>query len=61
MNIVYFLFIMNKMNKITHVELSKNNANLDFKESNTTESFKYYKKLLEERKERERFKRHKYF
>jgi hypothetical protein len=52
---------MNKMNKITHVELSKNNANLDFKESNTTESFKYYKKLLEERKERERFKRHKYF
>lgn len=39
--------------------LSKTNANLDFKESNTSVSFKYYKKILEERKERERQNRHK--
>jgi hypothetical protein len=47
------------MNHVNHVILSKNNANLDFKDTNTTESFKYYKKILEERKIRERQKRHK--
>jgi len=59
MNIIYFLFFMNRMNHVTHVILSKNNANLDFKDSNTTESFKYYKKILEARKLREQQKRHK--
>ena len=60
MNILYFLFFMSPINHKYETILSKNNANLDFKESNTTISFKYYKKLLEERKERERQKRHKY-
>ena len=50
---------MNSMNHKYTTILSKNNANLDFKDSNTTVSFKYYKKILEERKERERQKRHK--
>jgi len=59
MNIIYFLFFMSRMNHKSHIILSKNNADLDFKDSNTTESFKYYKKLLEERKLRERQKRHK--
>ena len=59
MNIIYFLFFMNSMNHKYTTILSKNNANLDFKDSNTTVSFKYYKKILEERKERERQKRHK--
>jgi len=57
MNIIYFLFFMNRMNHVNHVILSKNNANLDFDDRNTTIQFNYYKKLLEERKEREkRFK-----
>ena len=54
MNIIYFLFFMNKMNIVKHTYLCKNNANLDFDDRNTTVRFNYYKKLLEERKERER-------
>lgn len=54
MNILYFLFIMNKVNYIKHTDLCKNNANLDFDDRNSTNQFIYYKKLLEERKERER-------
>jgi hypothetical protein len=45
---------MNRMNHVNHVILSKNNANLDFDDRNTTARFIYYKKLLEERKEIER-------
>ena len=45
---------MSRMNHVNHVILSKNNANLDFDDRNTTSQFIYYKKLLEERKERER-------
>lgn len=59
MNILYFLFFISPLNHKYDIFLSKNNANLDFKESNTSISFKYYKKILEERKERERLKRHK--
>ena len=66
MNILYFLFFMNKINYIKHTELhyknskfGKNNANLDFKDNETSVSFKYYKKILEERKEKERQNRHK--
>jgi len=47
------------MNRMNHVKIYNHNANLDFKDTNTTESFKYYKKILEERKLRERQKRHK--
>ena len=50
---------MSRMNHKKYIELSNNNANLDFKDANITESFKYYKKILEERKYRERQKRHK--
>lgn len=57
MNILYFLFIMNKINYLKHAEIKyKNNANLDFKDNETSVSFKYYKKILEERKERKRHK-----
>lgn len=65
MNLIYFLFFISPLNHKYDIFLSKNskfgknNANLDFKESNTTISFKYYKKILEERKERERLKIHK--
>jgi len=63
MNILYFLFIINKINYLKHAEIKyknskfgKNNANLDFKDNETSVSFKYYKKILEERKERKRHK-----
>jgi hypothetical protein len=57
MNILYFLFFINRLNYIKHTEiLYKNNANLDFKDNETSVSFKYYKKILEERKERKRHK-----
>jgi hypothetical protein len=52
MNIIYFLFVMNQLH-IKHTYLYKNNANLDFEDHNTTIRFNYYKRLLEERKERE--------
>jgi hypothetical protein len=61
MNIIYFLFFISPLNHKYDILLSKNNANLDFKESNTTISFKYYKKILEERKEIERQNRHKVY
>lgn len=61
MNILYFLFFVSPIYHKYDIILSKNNANLDFKDNQTSVSFKYYKKILEERKERERYKRHKYF
>lgn len=65
MNILYFLFFVSPIYHKYDIILSKNskfgknNANLDFKDNQTSVSFKYYKKILEERKERERYKRHK--
>ena len=65
MNILYFLFFVSHIYYKYDIILSKNskfgknNANLDFKDNQTSVSFKYYKKILEERKERERYKRHK--
>lgn len=65
MNILYFLFFVSHIYHKYDIILSKNskfgknNANLDFKDNQTSVSFKYYKKILEERKERERYKRHK--
>lgn len=59
MNILYFLFFVSPIYHKYDIILSKNNANLDFKDNQTSVSFKYYKKILEERKERKRYKRHK--
>ena len=51
MKISYILFFMNRMNHKSYVILSKNNANLDYDDHNTTVRINYYNQILKERKE----------
>jgi hypothetical protein len=55
--LLFILLFVYNINKKIYTEINyKNNANLDFKDNETSVSFKYYKKILEERKEKKRHK-----
>jgi hypothetical protein len=55
--LLFILLFVYNINKKIYTEINyKNNANLDFKDNETSVSFKYYKKILQERKDKNRHK-----
>ena len=61
--LLYLLLFIYNINKKIYTEINykntnigMNNANLDFKDNETSVAFKYYKKILQERKDRKTHK-----
>ena len=55
--LLFILLFVYNINKKIYTEINyKNNANLDFKDNETSVAFKYYKKILQERKDRKTHK-----